>query len=62
MKQLVIAAIFASTAMTAPAYAAMSKDQAVAECRAIHGSALKRGAPDANAQFSACVKAKMKGK
>jgi hypothetical protein len=62
MKQLVIAAVFASAAMTVPAYAKMSKDAAVAECRAIHGSALRRGAPDANAQFTACVKAKMKGR
>jgi hypothetical protein len=62
MKRIVLAATLAATAMMVPAHAKMSKDAAVAECRAIHGSALKRGAPDANAQFTACVKQKMSGK
>ncbi len=61
MHRLVLAAVAALVSMCAPSYAGMSKDAAVAECRAIYGPALKRGDANANAQFTACVKQKMKG-
>lgn len=62
MRNYVLAAVLAVAGFATPAYAAMSKDAAVAECRAMYGPAMKRGDANANAQFSACVKAKMKGK
>lgn len=61
MKNIVLAVAFAAAAFTVPAFA-MSKDAAVAECRAMYGPALKRGDANANAQFTQCVKQKMKGK
>lgn len=56
-----IALVTVTLSATAPGFA-MSKDAAVAECRAVYGPALKRGDADANAKFSACVKEKMRSK
>jgi len=62
MTRIVLAVAFTASTFGAPAYAAMSKDAAVAECRAIYAPAMKRGDANANAQFSQCVKDKMRGK